>query len=205
MAKGKMQPRNWESLNELFIGKLRSIILIINSFNSMRARTFLLNSLLWIFILLLFKGCGIYSFSGASIDPKIKTIAIHYFPNRAEIIVPTLAQQLTDALMDKFRSQTKLRLVNGTADVVFEGEITGYYTQSDAIQGNDRPAENKLTITVRVRYTNNIKPEESWEQSFNRYEKYGSSVSITSVESKLILSILDQLTEDIFNKAFVNW
>ena len=153
-------------------------------------------------ILFLFKGCGIYSFTGASIDPKIKTIAIRYFPNRAEIIVPTLSQQFTDALIEKFRSQTKLRLVNGSADVVFEGEITGYYTQSGAIQANDRPARNRLTITIRVRYTNNIKPEESFEQSFNRYEEYGSTENITSAQ---IVSIIDQLTEDIFNKAFVNW
>jgi len=156
-------------------------------------------------IFMLFNSCGIYSFTGASIDPKIKTISIHYFPNRAEIIVPTLSQQLTDALIDKFRSQTKLRQVNGSADVVFEGEITGYFTQSEAIQGNDRPAQNRLTMTVKVRYTNNIIPESSFEQSFSRYETYSSSQNITSIEGQLITSLLDQITEDIFNKAFVNW
>jgi len=156
-------------------------------------------------IFFLFKGCGIYSFTGASIDPKIKTIDIHYFPNRAEIIVPTLAQQFTDALIDKFRSQTKLKLVNGSADVIFEGEITGYNTISAAIQGNDKPAQNRLTITIRVRFTNNIKPEESFDQSFSRFETYGSTQSITAVESQLIVTIIDLLTEDIFNKAFVNW
>jgi hypothetical protein len=171
----------------------------------MRLRSFIQNTFLLFVSLLLFKGCGIYSFSGASIDPKIKTIAIRYFPNRAEIIVPTLAQQFTDALKDKFRSQTKLREVNGSGDVVFEGEITGYYTQAGAIQGNDRPAKNRLTITIRVRYTNNIKPEESFDQSFSRYEEYGSSDNISAIEGKLILTILDRLTEDIFNKAFVNW
>ena len=171
----------------------------------MLLKDYLQKSVILIILLLLFKGCGIYSFTGASIDPKIKTIGIRYFPNRAEIIVPTLAQQFTDALKEKFRSQTKLREVNGSADVVFEGEITGYYTQSGAIQGNDRPAKNRLTITIKVRYTNNIKAEDSWEQSFSRYEEYGSTENITSIESKLILSITDQLTEDIFNKAFVNW
>lgn len=171
----------------------------------MRARTYILNTVTFVSIFFLFKGCGIYSFTGASIDPKIKTIDIHYFPNRAEIIVPTLAQQLTDALIDKFRSQTKLKLVNGSADVVFEGEITGYNTISAAIQGNDRPAQNRLTITIRVRFTNNIKPEESFDQSFSRFETYGSTQSITTVESQLNVTIIDLLTEDIFNKAFVNW
>jgi hypothetical protein len=168
----------------------------------MRNRSIVVNAFFLLIILFLFKGCGIYSFTGASIDPKIKTIAIRYFPNRAEIVVPTLSQQFTDALKEKFRSQTKLREVNGSADVVFEGEITGYYTQSGAIQANDRPAKNRLTITIKVRYTNNIKSEESFEQSFNRYEEYGSTETITSAQ---IVSIIDQLTEDIFNKAFVNW
>jgi len=171
----------------------------------MKTRTSIYNSLIFLFILLVFNGCGIYSFTGASIDPKIKTLSVRYFPNRAEIIVPTLSQQLTDALIDKFRSQTKLRLVNGSADVVFEGEITGYYTQSGAIQGNDKPAKNRLTMTVRVRYTNNVKSEDSFDQSFSRYEEYASSQNITSIEGQLITSLLDQLTEDIFNKAFVNW
>jgi hypothetical protein len=171
----------------------------------MRPRKYFQNTLLLFIISSIFDGCGIYSFTGASIDPKIKTIAIRYFPNRAEIIVPTLAQQFTDALMEKFRSQTKLRLVNGSADVVFEGEITGYNTISGAIQGNDKPAQNRLTITIKVRYTNNIKPEDSFDQSFSRFETYGSTQSITAIESQLILSIIDQLTEDIFNKAFVNW
>jgi Lipopolysaccharide-assembly len=172
----------------------------------MKAAAHLQNTVLLLLILTLFDGCGIYSFTGASIDySKIKTINIHYFPNRAEIIIPTLAQQLTDALIDKFRSQTKLRLVNGTADVALEGEITGYNTVSAAIQGNDKPAQNRLTITIRVKFTNNVKPEESFDQSFSRFETYGSAQSITTVESQLILTILDQLTEDIFNKAFVNW
>jgi hypothetical protein len=161
---------------------------------------------IFIFILLVLSGCGIYSFTGASIDySKMKTVSIRYFPNRAEIIVPTISQQLTDALIDKFRSQTKLKQVNGSADAVFEGEITGYYTQSGAIQGNDKPAKNRLTMTVRVKYTNNVKPEESFDQSFSRYEEYASTQNITSIEGQLITSLLDQLTEDIFNKAFVNW
>ncbi len=162
--------------------------------------------LVFLGIFMLFNSCGIYKFNGASIDyNKMKTVSVHYFPNRAEIIVPTLSQQITDALIDKFRSQTKLKLVNGSADAVFEGEITGYYTQSEAIQGNDKPAQNRLTMTVKVRYTNNIKSEDSFEQSFSRFETYSSSQNITSIESQLITSLLDQLTEDIFNKAFVNW
>ncbi len=134
-----------------------------------------------------------------------KFIPVQYFPNRAEIVVPTLSQQFTDALREKFRSQTKLRIVNGTGDANFEGEITRYTTESEAIQSNDRPAKNRLTIEVKVRYTNNIKPEESFESTFSRFEEYGSSENLSSIEAKLISSIIDQITEDIYNRAFVNW
>jgi hypothetical protein len=171
----------------------------------MKTKSLIQNTFLLLFIPFIFNGCGIYSFTGASIDPKIKTLSVKYFPNRAEIIVPTLSQQLTDALIDKFRSQTKLRQVNGSADVVFEGEITGYYTQSDAIQGNDKPAQNRLTLTVHVKCTNNVIPDQSFDQSFSRFEPYGSLIPITSIEGTLITSLLDQISEDIFNKAFVNW
>ena len=172
----------------------------------MKIKSILHQGLFILTITLIFSSCGIYSFTGASIDyTKMKTLSVHYFPNRAEIIVPTLSQQLTDALIDKFRSQTKLRLVNGSADGVIEGEITGYFTLSGAIQGNDKPAKNRLTMTVRVKYTNSAQPEYSFDQQFSRYEEYASSQNITSIESQLILSLLDQLTEDIFNKAFVNW
>jgi hypothetical protein len=147
-----------------------------------------------------------YSLTGASIDYNaIKTLSVQYFPNRAEIIVPTLSQQFTEALRDKFRSQTKLKQVTGMGDVNFEGEISRYATQSMAIQSDAKPAKNRLTIEIKVRYTNNVKPEQNFETSFSRYEDYDSNVSLSSVESDLIEKIIDQLTDDVFNKAFVNW
>ncbi|NLI24934.1 MAG: LptE family protein [Bacteroidales bacterium] len=156
--------------------------------------------------LLILKGCTVnYSFSGASIDPKMKTYSVQYFANRAPIVVPTLSQQLTEALREKIRSQTKLRLVTGVGDADFSGEITRYETRATAITGNDRPAQNRLTIDVRVRYTNSVNPKESFESTFSRYKDYDANQSLAAVEQDLIKDILELLTEDIFNKAFVNW
>ncbi len=157
-------------------------------------------------LLLVLKGCTVnYSFSGASIDPKMKTYSVQYFANRAPIVVPTLSQQLTEVLREKIRSQTKLRLVTGVGDADFSGEITRYETRAVAITGNDRPAQNRLTIDVRVRYTNSVNPKESFESTFSRYKDYDANQSLASVEQDLIKDILELLTEDIFNKAFVNW
>lgn len=164
-----------------------------------------------VFLLLLpamiLDGCTVsYSFTGASIDyNKLKTISVQYFANRAPIVVPTLSQQFTDALRDKFRSQTKLKMVNGIGDVDFAGEITRYETRSTAITGDDKPARNRLTIEVKVRYTNAINPKDNFESNFSRFQEYGADENLATVENTLIETIVDQLTEDIFNKAFVNW
>jgi hypothetical protein len=167
-------------------------------------------SLEGLFLILIFSflanDCTVsYSFTGASIDQYIKTISVQYFANRAPIVVPSLSQQFTDALRDKFRSQTKLKMVNGIGDVDFSGEITRYETRSTAITGDDKPAKNRLTIEIKVRYVNSINPKDNYETSFSRFEEYGANESLSAVEGTLIETIVDQLTEDVFNKAFVNW
>ena len=151
-------------------------------------------------------GCKIsYSFSGASISPDVKTISIQYFQNRASLVQPGLSQNLTDALIDKCKAQTNLGFVNGIGDVNFEGEITDYVTRPLTVSADAVAATNRFTITVRVKFTNAIDPELSYDQSFSRYEDYDSSLDLSQVEGELSKKIIDLLIEDIFNKAFVNW
>ena len=146
-----------------------------------------------------------YSFTGGSIDPKIKTISIKYFTNNAILIQPTLSQSFTEALKDKFSSQTKLNLVKNGGDLNIEGAITGYSTTPVAIQGNETAALNRLTITVSVKFTNNLDEKQNFEQSFSRFEDYPSSQNLSTVEETLIKDINEALVEDIFNKSVVNW
>jgi hypothetical protein len=159
------------------------------------------------FIALLFiGGCKVnYSFTGASIPPEVKTINIRYFPNNASLVEPTLSQKLTDALRDKFTSETSLVLVNQGGDLVLEGSIINYQTQPVAIQGDDQAALNRLTITVDVTYTNTFDENMSFESKFSRYSDYSSSQTLTSVQEGLIEEINTMLVEDIFNKAVINW
>jgi hypothetical protein len=157
-------------------------------------------------LLVAVEGCKInYSFSGASISPEVKTLSVQFFPNRAEIIQPNLSQDFTDALKDRFKAQTNLDLVNDQGDVDFSGEIVGYNTQPVAITGNETAALNRLTITVRVKYVNDIDAESNFDTQFSRYAEYDSSQDLSQVEDQLIEEIVEQLTEDIFNRAFVNW
>jgi hypothetical protein len=156
--------------------------------------------------ILFLQGCKVsYSFSGASISPEVKSINIQYFQNRANLVQPGLSQNLTDALIDKCKAQTSLQFINNVADVNFEGEITDYKTAPLTVGGDDRAAMNRFSITVRVKFTNAIDNDLSFDQSFSRYEDYDSNLDLSQVESDLSAKIVEMLVEDIFNKAFVNW
>ncbi len=146
-----------------------------------------------------------YSFSGANINPAIKTVSVQYFDNRAPLVQAQLSQVFTDALREKVQGSTSLALVTGFGDVDFSGEIKNYETRPQAITGAESAALNRLSITVRVKFTNAIEPDKDFDTSFTRYEDFESSKDLSSVEDELIKLITEQLIEDIFNKAFVNW
>lgn len=150
-------------------------------------------------------GCGVYSFTGASIPPGAKTISIDYFPNNALLVQPTLSQRFTDALRDKFTGETSLNLVGQNGDMSIEGEIVGYTANPIAIQGNEQAALNRLTITVNVRFVNHLDEKMNYESSFSRFQDYDSSNSLADVEDDLIDQIGRDLVQDIFDKAVVNW
>ncbi len=155
---------------------------------------------------LLMHSCKVsYSFSGASISPNVKTVSIQYFQNRASLVQPGLSQYITDELIDKCKAQTNLGLVNGIGDVNFEGEISDYNTRPLTVAADAQAAMNRFTITVKVKFTNAIDPDLSYEQSFSRYEDYDSNLDLSAVEKDLSEKIVELLIEDIFNKAFVNW
>lgn len=158
------------------------------------------------FATLLLSGCKMsVSLTGGTIDARAKTVAITTFPNNASLVNPTLSQSFTTALKNKIQGQTPLTIVSSNGDYTLEGEITGYSVAPVAIQGNETAAMNRLTITVHVRFTNKFDETQNFEQSFSRYADYSSSRNLSSVESSLVSAINDALTDDIFNKAFVNW
>jgi hypothetical protein len=146
-----------------------------------------------------------YSFTGASIAEGIETVSIKTFQSYAPLANANLSQTFTEALKDKFLSQTNLDLVASNGDLQFDGSITGYNVTSVAIQGNETAALNRLTITVKVKFTNTKDDKLDYETSFSRYTDYESSQNLASIEDGLITEINDQLTQDIFNKAVSNW
>jgi len=157
-------------------------------------------------IVALFSACRMsVSLTGGTIDPRAKTVAVNTFPNNSSLVNPMLSQSFTTALKDKIQGQTPLTIVSRQGDYEIEGEIVNYVISPVAIQGNETAAMNRLTITVKVRFVNKFDETKNFEQTFSRYADYASSRNFSSVESTLVTEISDALTDDIFNKAFVNW
>ncbi len=146
-----------------------------------------------------------YSFTGANLSPAVKTYTVYYFPNRARLINPTLSQTFTEELKEKLQRQTSLDELQESGDLEFEGQITGYDLRPMSIQKDDLSAQTRLTITIKLKYTNSISPEENFERNFSAYDDFDSSIDISSIEDELSADIVRKLTEDIFNATIANW
>jgi hypothetical protein len=151
-------------------------------------------------------GCAVkYSFTGASISPMVKSYTIYNFPNRAKLVNPTLSDYFEEQMRDKFTRQTSLDYNNSDGDLEFEGTIEGYDVKPVSVQEGDIAAQNRLTIRIKVKFTNNQDPEQNFESEFSAYEDFSSQYIITDVEDQLVESIIEKIVDDIFNKSVANW
>ena len=146
-----------------------------------------------------------YSFTGASISPEVRTFSVYYFPNRARLVNPNLSQQITEALQEKLLRQTSLDQLEDSGDLEFEGQITGYDTRPMNIAEGDLAAQTRLTVTVKVKYINNKNHDDDWEKTFSAYQDFDSNRILSDIEDELMVEIIEQLTEDIFNASIANW
>ena len=150
--------------------------------------------------------CGIYSFSGTSIQPDINTITIGYFEYRALKVNPSLSNDLTEAIRTRFRRMTRLEQVDTDGDLEITGEVTGYTVAASGVAAGDVASKNRLTITVKVNFTNRKYPEDNFEdKNFSGYADYDSTLSLDAVEAGLTTEIVDKLVEDIFNATVAQW
>lgn len=146
-----------------------------------------------------------YSLSGASIPPDAKTFSVAYFPNNAPMVAPVLSTTMTDELTQRFASRTSLMQVEEGGDFAFEGEIVGYSSTTSSVSSGDYALQNRLTISVKVKFTNAIDDKMSFNRNFSAYADYDSTKLLTEVESELIPQIVEQLVTDIFQAAASNW
>jgi hypothetical protein len=159
-----------------------------------------------ILFLTVFNACTVnYGFTGAVPMTGVKTFSVSYFQNRARLINPNLSQQFTDGLQEKLVRQTSLNQIEDNGDLEFSGQITEYAVKPINIQEGDVAAQNRLTIGVSVKFTNNKDHEQDWEKTFSAYEDFDSNNSLGDIEDELCPLIVKKLAEDIFNASVANW
>ena len=169
-------------------------------------RSFTLFYILSVLALLLSSCAVSYKFNGASIDySKTRTIKISDFPNHATLVYPPLSANLTDGIKDLFQRQTRLQITSETADLELEGEITDYRITPMAISADSYSAETKLTITVRVRFTNNTDESANFEKTYSAFQTFDSSQMLTDVEAELSNVIITEISESIYNDTVAKW
>lgn len=151
-----------------------------------------------------FTACGIYSFTGVTETPE--TFQVNFFQNNAPLIEPGLDIQFTNALQDLIVNQTNSNLVNSSAEVIFEGEIVEYRISPTTATANNRAAQNRLTISVNVKYTNSKDDEKSFEQRFSFFFDYEGDALLTGGQRDTAWeAIFERITQDIFQKALADW
>lgn len=150
--------------------------------------------------------CGIYSFSGTSIQPDVKTITINYVEYKAMKVNPSLSNDLTEAIRNQFRRMTSLSQVEMDGDLEISAQITGYDVRASSVSAGDQVAQNRLTVSVKVDFTNRKYPEDDFTaKSFSAYSDFDATQSLDAVESTLCAEIVDKLVEDIFNATVAQW
>jgi len=155
--------------------------------------------------ILSFNSCGIYSFTGGNVGDA-KTLQIDFFRNEAPLVEPTLSQLFTQELQDLFTTQTNLTLVNNDGDLHFEGEIVGYNITPMSATSDLTASQNRLTVTINVRFTNKLVEEDDFEKRFSFYSDFDASEQlIGSVLDSALEEINERITQDIFNASVAKW
>lgn len=170
-------------------------------------RTALHHSMLLTAVALLLPSCVIsYKFNGASIDySTTKTISIADFPNVASLVYAPLSNNLSDGIRDLFQRQTRLEQVRRGGNLEIEGEIIGYALTPMAVSADSYASETKLTITVKVRFTNNVAPEESFEKTYTAYQTFDASQMLTDVQDELCNTMVAEIADQIYNDTVAKW
>ncbi|MDD2961477.1 MAG: LptE family protein [Muribaculaceae bacterium] len=161
-----------------------------------------------IVVIVSLQACTIsYKFNGSTLDYNIyKTISISNFPIRAALVYPPLQQTFETKLTNMITRQTRLRTIdNPNSDLRMEGEITGYSLSPQAVTEDAYASQTRLTITVRVKYTNNKEQGQDVDQTFSAYKDFSSNELLTDVQDELCNQISDELVDLIFNATLGNW
>lgn len=154
-------------------------------------------------IIILFNSC--YSFKGISIPPDISTFFIANIENKTTAVPVNFPNQFAEALKNKIRNETRLIYKDVDPELEFAGTITDYRVSPVAPKPGETASINRLDVAIEIRFTNNKNEKENWVQTFKHFADFSANENLLDVQDKLLVTISDQLLEDIFNRAFTNW
>ena len=159
------------------------------------------------FVLLFFLSCSVsYKFNGASIDyTKTKSIQISDFPIRSNYVWGPMASIFNNQLKDQYANHTKLIQVKRNGDLKIDGEITRYEQRNKSVSAEGHSAQVELSMTVNVRFTNNVNHNEDFEKQFTASQSYDSNLSLNAVQEELVTQMVKDITDQIFNATVANW
>ncbi|MDR1592622.1 MAG: LPS assembly lipoprotein LptE [Prevotellaceae bacterium] len=163
--------------------------------------------LAFVTVCLLMLSCKIsYKFNNASLDySKYKTIAIVDFPNQAALVYPPLTQLFNETLKDSYSRQTRLILLNRNGDYNLEGAITNYSLQPLAIGADALASETRLTLGIRVVFTDNVNPSANFEKVFSANRTFPSTSTLDAVQDQLVQELVKEIVDQIFNETVATW
>jgi hypothetical protein len=167
-------------------------------------RSFLKNTFLILFGIISIQGTCRYSLKDVSIPTEVKTVKVFFIENKARYINPQLSPKLTDKLRQKIVNQTRLSQTNNEADYEVSGYISDYSVSTSGIS-QQQVASNNLNVTVHIIFRNRLDEKKNFEADITRNFPFSSSKSLTQAEGELNEQIINNLTDEIFNRIFSNW
>ena len=146
-----------------------------------------------------------YSFTGISVSKDVKTYQVDYFPNNAPLVEPGLNEDFRNKLIDRLDKQTNLTQVKSGGDIVFQGEIVDYNVEPVALSSGQTAAQNRLTIAIKIEYTNNKNPDDDTSKRYSWYHDYPASTSLNDIKTEAHEEILNVILDNLFNDTLAKW
>ena len=203
MVKEKLPQKNWVFQREPYIERLINLTFMKWTQN----RLFSYIIIIYVFII---KGCGIYSFTGASIPPGVSTFQVNFFENQAgnrpgSTVEPGLDYDFTNALQDLIMNQTNLDLVTSEGQLIYEGEITEYSVTPMSATAEITAAQNRLKMSVSFRFINTKLEEDDYSKTYSFFYDFPAELQVFDVKDTAHKEIFDRITQDIFNDTLAKW
>ncbi len=150
-------------------------------------------------------GCA-YSFTGASVPAHWKTIAIPLFDDDSGFGQPSLREDVTNILIQKFQQDNTLQMADRqSANVELKGAVTSVIADQPIAVGEGTQASRlQLSLKARVSLIDHVQNKEVWSKNFSATGDYAASAGQSGRESGLQQAI-ENITDDILLETVSAW